>query len=95
MRHIKVYRKVHERNKILGLEFPELLLVVIVYLLAFTFSKNIVLNLVIVVSAYLFLRAYKRGKPPHWTSSIIRFFMIGHRYPLSREMNKEIFSESN
>ncbi len=95
MKQIKVYRKVHERNKILGLEFPELLLVVIVYLIAFIFSKNIVLNLLIVIATYFFLRAYKRGKPSHWTSSIIRFLMIGHRYPQSREMNKEIFSESN
>ncbi len=91
MKQIKVYRKVHERNKIMGLEFPELLLVVLVYLFVFIFSKNIVLNVLLVIAAYLFLRAYKRGKPPHWTSSVIRFFMTGHRYPLSREMNREIF----
>ena len=91
MKQIKVYRKVHERNKILGLEFPELLLVVLVYLFTFILSKNIVLNVLLVIAAYVFLRVYKRGKPAHWTSSIIRFFMTGHRYPLSREMNWEIF----
>ena len=91
MKQIKVYRKVHERNKIMGLEFPELLLVVLVYLFVFIFSKNIVLNLLLVIASYIFLRVYKRGKPSHWTSSIIRFLMTGHRYPVSREINREIF----
>jgi len=92
MKQIKIYRKVHERNKILGLEFPELLLVVLVYLFVFIFSKNLVLNGVLVLFSYIFLRAYKRGKPTHWTSSIVRFLFTRRRYPLIRELNTEVFA---
>lgn len=95
MKQLKIYRKVHERNKILGLEFPELLLIVLVYLFAFLFSKNIILNIVLILISYFFLRLYKRGKPPHWTSSVLRFLSIGKQYPLSREIKMEIFDESN
>lgn len=91
MKRVKNYRKIQEKNRILGLEFFDLFLVVIVYLVVFMFSKNLFLNLGCVFCAYCFLRIYKKGKPPHWTSSLIRFVFTPRSYQMNREMVKELF----
>ena len=90
MKQLKVYRKIHERNKILGLEYPDLLLLVLVYLGVFLFSKNLFLNLLVIGTAYFFLRLYKKGKPPHWTSSVLRFIFKSRYYGQRREHPKEL-----
>jgi len=91
MKRVKNYRKIQEKNKILGLEFFDLLLVVIVYLVVFMLSKNLFLNLGVVFGAYCFLRVYKKGKPPHWTASLIHFVITPRRYQLIREIEGELF----
>ena len=90
MKQLKVYRKIHERNKILGLEFPDLLLLVLLYLGVFLFSKNLFLNLLVIGAAYFFLRLYKKGKPPHWTASVFRFLFKTRYYSQKREHPKEL-----
>jgi len=91
MKRVKNYRKIQEKNKILGMEFFDFFLLVIVYLFVFMLSKNLFLNLGIVFGAYCFLRIYKKGKPPHWTASLIRFVFTPRSYQLTREMEKELF----
>ena len=64
MKQLKVYRKIHERNKILGLEYPDLLLLVFVYLGVFLFSKNLFLNLLVIGTAYFFFTPVQEGETP-------------------------------
>lgn len=93
MRNAKGYRKIHARNKLFGLEFPDLMILLLVYLFVFMFSKNLFLNLLILLGLYLFLTFYKKGKPPHWTESWIRFLMTNRNYRAAREAEKEIFDD--
>ncbi|MFH0986048.1 MAG: hypothetical protein V1882_11065 [Candidatus Omnitrophota bacterium] len=93
MKHLKVYRKIHERNKILGLEFPDLLVLVLLYLGVFLFSKNLLLNLFVVGVAYFVLRLYKKGKPSHWTASVFRFLFKTRYYGQKREHPRELDHE--
>ena len=85
MKKIKGYRSIFQKNKILGLEFMDLLLLILAYLFVFLFSQNLILNFGILVGIYLLLRLYKKGKPAHWTSSIIRFLFTPKRYRSDRE----------
>ncbi len=44
MKKIKGYRSIFQKNRILGLEFMDLLFLILIYLLVFLFSKNLILN---------------------------------------------------
>lgn len=85
MKKIKGYRSIFQKNKILGLEFMDLLFLILAYLFVFLFSQNLILNFGILFGIYLLLRLYKKGKPVHWTSSIIRFLFTPKRYRSDRE----------
>ena len=93
MRNAKGYRKIHARNKLFGLELPDLMILLLVYLFVFMSSKNLFLNLLILAGLYFFLTFYKKGKPPHWTESWIRLLMTNRNYRAARETEKEIFDE--
>ena len=85
MKKIKGYRGIFQKNKILGLEFMDLLFLILAYLFVFLFSQNLVLNFGILAVVYFLLRLYKKGKPDHWTSSVIRFLFTPKRYRADRE----------
>jgi hypothetical protein len=89
MQTVKHYNKIYGRNKIFGLEFIDLFLLLGVYLIIFVVSSNLLINLVLVLSAYAILRLYKKGKAPHWTGSIVRFLFRPARFPAKRETDKE------
>ena len=89
MKKVKGYRSIFQKNKLLGLEFPDLLLLVLIYLLVFIFSKNLILNIAVLGAAYLLLRLYKNGKPDHWTGSLIRFLLTPKTYRPHREVKHE------
>jgi hypothetical protein len=91
MKTIKGYNKIQSKNKLFGLEFFDLLLLLGIYLVVFVFSKNLLINLAVVLTAYFFLRLYKKGKSPHWTGSVIRFLLCPKKYPMKRELLKDIF----
>ncbi len=93
MKTLKGYNKIQTRNKIFGLEFFDLLVLVLIYMAVFVFSSNLILNLVIVAAAYFTLRAYKRGKPPHWSVSVIRFLIRAKRFYVKRERQKDVFKK--
>ena len=91
MKTIKGFNKIQRKNKILGLEFFDLLLLIVLYLFVFLFSANLFLNLGIVLAGYFVLRLYKKGKAPHWTSSVARFLLTSKRYLHRQEKDKEVF----
>jgi len=85
VKKIKGYRSIFQKNRILGLEFPDLLILILAYLFLFLFSGNLVFNFVILAGFYLLLRLYKKNKPAHWTSSVLRFLFTPKRYRADRE----------
>lgn len=91
MKTVKGYSKIRTRNRIFGLEFFDLLILLLIYLVVFVFSSNLILNLVIVTASYFALRVYKRGKPPHWSGSMIRFLTHPRKYPVKREKKEDLF----
>lgn len=93
MKHLKVERKIVERNKLFGLELLDLLILITIYLMTFLLSKNLILNLGILIASYLFLKLYKTGKPPHFSESLVRFLMTKRHTPLRREQTKEAFNK--
>lgn len=87
MKKVKGYRNIFERNRILGLEFLDLLILLTAYLLIFLFSKNLIVNLIILAGVYFVLRLYKKGKPRHWSQSVVRFFLTPRTYRTDREVD--------
>lgn len=85
MKKTKGYRGIFQKNKILGLEFMDLLFLILAYLFVFLFSQNLILNFGILSVVYFLLRLYKKGKPDHWTSSVLRFLFTPKHYRLDRE----------
>lgn len=93
MKVVKGYEKIHGRTRIAGLEFIDFLLLVLVYLFVFLLSKNLLANAGILLGAYLVLRVYKAGKPPHWLDSLFRFLRTPRTYPPVREQETEVLGE--
>ena len=91
MKTVKGYNKIQTKNKIIGLEFFDLLILLLIYLIVFVFSSNLIVNLLIVAGAYMALRIYKRGRAPHWSGSVIRFLVRRRNYLLKRERKKDVF----
>ena len=93
MKHtVKWFRKIRTANRIFGLEFFDLLVLLGVFLLVFMFSTHLIVNGALVLGAYFFLRLYKNNKPPHWTGSVAGFLSRPKTYPMQRETEKEIFT---
>lgn len=85
MEPLPMYPALTKENKIAGLEFVDFLLLVGVYLVVFIFSKNLILNLALIFTAYLFLRLYKHKKPPRYTQALIKFLILPGKYTTARE----------
>lgn len=90
MNTVKGYNKIQSKNKIFGLEFIDLLFLAVIYLIVFVISSNLLINFPVILSAYWFFRIYKKGKPPHWPSSVIRFLIRPRKFSLRREMKGEL-----
>lgn len=88
---VKWFRKLRTANRIFGLEFFDLFLLLCVFLIIFMFSVNLILNAAIVIGTYFFLRLYKKNKTPHWTGSLLGYLTRPKTYPALRETEKEIF----
>ena len=88
---VKWFRKIRTANRIFGLEFFDLFLLLSIFLLVFMFSTNLIANSALVLGAYFFLRLYKNNKPQHWTGSVAGFLARPKSYPMCRETEKEIF----
>ena len=88
---VKWFRKIKTANRLFGLEFFDLFLLLTVFLFVFMVSTNLIVNSALVGGAYFFLRLYKNNKPPHWAGSIAGFLARPKSYPALRETEKEIF----
>lgn len=91
MKTLKGFTKIQSKNKIFGLEFLDLLILLLIYLVVFVFSTNLLINLALVFGAYLILRFYKKGKSPHWAGSVIRFVLRPRKFFMRRERKKDLF----
>lgn len=91
MKTVKSHSKIQHKNKFFGLEFFDLFFLFFVFWLVFTFSKDLLVNLSVIAGAYVFLRVYKKGKPSHWTGSLVRFLVKPKRYRMKRERKEEVF----
>ncbi|MBI4970235.1 MAG: hypothetical protein HZC17_00125 [Candidatus Omnitrophica bacterium] len=88
MERVVMYPMLTKENKITGLEPPDFLLLVGVYLFVFLFSKTLWVNLIVVLGAYVFLRLFKRKKAPRYTQSLVRFLVKPSRYTQARELDR-------
>jgi len=73
----KVYRNVELRQEWLGLEpFDVLALGALLWVLMLLYRHALGWNLLILVSAWAGLRLLKRGKPPGFTTALVRFYLV-------------------
>ena len=89
MLNVKVYNKLSGKDKIAGLELPDLMVLAALYLLVFAFSNHLFVNAALLAGAYFSLRIYKKGKPPHYAASVLHFFLTRPRYGQKLEYRGE------
>ena len=82
MHPIKTYSHLDKKEKMLGIEILDFLMLAVVYALVFTVSRNIFINIALIVAVYFTLRLYKRGKPPGYTAALVRFLLTPKYYTL-------------
>lgn len=82
MEPVRTYTYLDKKEKMLGIEIIDFLILCLIYGIAFSISSNIFLNLVIVLVTYLALRLYKRNKPPQYTTMLFRFLFTPKYYTL-------------
>ncbi len=86
MNSVPLYPMLAKENKILGLEFMDLLILILFYLVLFLVSRNLIVNVILLGLVYLFLRRYKKNKPPRYTETLIRFLVQPQKYTQVREI---------
>lgn len=82
MKPVKTHTSLERREKMFGLEIADFLVLAVLYAVVFLVSTNIFINLALVASAYLGLRLYKRGKPPQYSTILLRFLLTPKFYTL-------------
>jgi len=82
MQPVKTYSHLDKKEKMLGIEVMDFLLLAVVYAFVFVVSRNIFINIAIVVAVYFALRWYKRGKPQGYTATLVRFLLTPKYYTL-------------
>lgn len=87
MDNVPMYPMLTKENKFLGLEVIDFLAILLVYLAVFLCSRNLFVNLTLIVGAYFFLKLYKKNKPPRYTENLIRFLIQPIRYTQGREVS--------
>lgn len=85
MEPIKVYRSINAADKLFGLEFVDLGALMVVFFLVGTFNREgLIGNGVVMVLAYLGLRALKRNKPEGYMLDLARYVLM-NRFKAVRE----------
>jgi len=87
MKPVKTYTYLDKKEKVLGLEIADFLLLALAYAVVFTVSANLVINISILVALYLAMRLYKHGKPPKYTATLIRFIAMPKFYTVPGKEN--------
>lgn len=83
MKPVKTHTSLEKNEKVFGLEVLDFLIIAVVYALVFMLSTNIFLNLAAVTAVYCLLRIYKKGKPPKYTTMLVRFLLTPKFYTLT------------
>ena len=83
MKPVRTYTHLDKKEKVFGLEVLDFLVLALVYGVVFVVSVNIFVNLMVVGGAYVLLRLYKKGKPPKYTATLIRFIVTPKHFTLS------------
>lgn len=91
LKEVRSFNKIQTKNKFFGLEVFDLLILIALFTILFSFFESFWTNALTVVAAYFVLRGYKKGKPEHWTSSVIRFLMHPKTFYVKRERKEEVF----
>ncbi len=79
---VKTYTHLYKKEKILGLEIVDFLILAVVYAVVFLISTNIFINVLVVGASFLGLKLFKRGKPHQYTMNLVRFIMTPKFYTL-------------
>jgi len=79
---VKTYTHLDRKEKILGLEIVDFLLLAAIYAVVFLISINLIVNGSILVASFIGLRLYKKGKPPKYTITLLRFITTPKFYTL-------------
>lgn len=79
---VKTYTHLDKKEKILGLEIIDFLLLAVIYAAVFLISINIFVNVFVVVVSFFALKLYKKGKPHQYTVTLVRFIMTPKFYTL-------------
>ena len=79
---VKTYTHLDKKEKILGLEIVDFLLLAIIYTVVFLFSINIFVNVLVMAASFFGLKLYKNGKPHQYTINLIRFIATPKFYTL-------------
>jgi len=88
MKPVKTHTSLEKNEKVFGLEVLDFLVIAVVYAVVFMLSTNIFLNLAIVTAVYFALRLYKKGKPPKYTTMLVRFLFTPRFYTLTGREKK-------
>ncbi len=56
MKTLKGYNKVQTRNQLFGLEYFDLLILLLAYAVTFLVSKNLIVNVLFLIAVYFFLK---------------------------------------
>jgi hypothetical protein len=72
---VKVYRNIELRILFFGLELIDLLVLAILFVVIFNASDHLIVNLLVMISAYCGLRLFKQDKPAGYTLHLARFLL--------------------
>lgn len=76
MESVKVYRSINAADRVFGLELADGVVLLLVFFLAFTVNREGLFgNGLILVLAYLGLRALKRNKPQGYVLDLTRYVL--------------------
>lgn len=74
MRRARVYRNIARQPEYLGLEPADALALAVVLWVLLTFHRDaLAINAAVLMACYVALRIAKRGKPPGYTTDVLRF----------------------
>jgi hypothetical protein len=85
---VKTYTHLDKKEKILGLEIIDFLLLAVIYAIVFLVSINIFVNVLVVAVCFFGLKLFKRGKPHQYTINLVRFIMTPKFYTLPGRESK-------
>jgi hypothetical protein len=85
---VKTYTHLDKKEKILGLEIIDFLILAVIYAIVFLFSINIFINALVLAGSFFGLKLYKRGKPHQYTVNLVRFIMTPKFYTLPGKETK-------